>query len=209
MKTKNFVFLFLMVISLSTKGQEIQQLKIKKDNLPSEIKYSGIVLNAVTWNDESGENIVVTTETGVVESEEDPEFSSDAELFAYRFIKKGNQFEQVWRVYDFVKNCPVDIEASFVPNTFEVTDLNLNGVAEVWLMYRTVCHGDVSPLTMKVIMYEGDQKFAMRGRNKVRVTETDFVGGEYKFDLAFQNGPDVFRHFAEKLWKKNLLHRWE
>ena len=34
-------------------------------------------------------------------------------------------------------------------------------------MYKTVCHVDVSPCDMKIIMYQGGQKYAIRGKNKV------------------------------------------
>ncbi len=46
-------------------------------------------------------------------------------------------------------------------------------------MYKTVCHVDVSPCAMKIIMHQGKQKFAIRGRNKVKVSETETEGGEY------------------------------
>jgi len=76
-------------------------------------------------------------------------------------------------------------------------------------MYETVCHGDVSPSDMKIIMYEGQQKFAMRGENKINYGTGDngqkmYAGGEYKIDDAFSNGPTVFLEFAKKLWNKNI-----
>jgi hypothetical protein len=82
-------------------------------------------------------------------------------------------------------------------------------MGEVWIMYTTVCHGDVSPGDMKIIMYEGKQKFAMRGHDKVQVSEKDFDGGDYKFDQAFNAGPKAFRDFAVKLWNKNIMQRAE
>ena len=72
-------------------------------------------------------------------------------------------------------------------------------------MYKTVCHGDVSPCDMKIIMYHGLQKFAMRGQNRVQVSDTDFVGGDYKFDKAFIEGPTEFKNFAKSLWNKNIM----
>jgi hypothetical protein len=59
--------------------------------------------------------------------------------------------------------------ASFVKNTFKINDLDHNGIAEIWLMYKIVCHGDVSPCEMKIIIYEEKQKIAMRGENKVQI----------------------------------------
>ena len=190
--------------------------KIDSTQFPSSIKYEGFIKNAVRWKDKSGDNIVITTETGyhinkkfVHEND-----GSDAELFAYHFIVSGNETKQTWKVYDYISDCPVDIVASFVKNTFQVTDLNKNGIAETWLMYKTVCHGDVSPCDMKIIMYEGNTKYAMRGENKVAVGIDDngkqqFEGGEYKLDENFKKGPKVFKEFAQKLWKDNLIETWE
>ena len=102
----------------------------------------------------------------------------------------------------------MDIEANFIQNTFQVTDLNKDGVGEVWLMYIVACRSDVSPADMKIIMYQNGQKFAMRGQTKVEPSKGSFIGGEYKFDKAFNEGPPEFRDFAKKMWKAHIMQRW-
>jgi hypothetical protein len=62
---------------------------------------------------------------------------------------------------------------------------------------------------MKIIMHEGTQKFAMRGRNKVEYEANKFEGGEFTFDQAFLTGLPVFRNFAKELWNKNIMQVWE
>ncbi len=49
----------------------------------------------------------------------------------------------------------------------------------------------------------------MRGTNKVKVSEKDYMGGEYKFDDTLKKAPQVFRQYAEQLWKKNILETWD
>lgn len=190
--------------------------KIDSTQFPASIKYEGFIKNAVRWKDKLGDNIVITTETGyhINKKFTHETEGSDAELFAYHFIISGNEVKQTWRVYDYISDCPVDIVASFVKNTFQVTDLDKNGIAETWLMYKTVCHGDVSPSDMKIIMYEGNTKYAMRGENKVAVGIDDngkkqFEGGEYKMDENFKKGSKAFKEFAEKLWSNNVIENWE
>lgn len=190
--------------------------KIDSTQFPTSIKYEGFIKNAVRWKDKLGDNIVVTTETGyhINKKFEHESDGSDAELFAYHFIVSGNEVKQTWRVYDFISDCPVDIVASFVKNSFQVTDLNNNGIAETWLMYKTTCHGDVSPCDMKIIMYEGKKKYAIRGESRVQVGlydngEKQFIGGQYKLDENFKKGPKAFKEFAEKLWKDNLIENWD
>ncbi|WP_188050321.1 M949_RS01915 family surface polysaccharide biosynthesis protein [Flavobacterium sp. GP15] len=197
---------------LNTKTESMVITKIDSSELPKSLKYSGFIKNAVRWNDNQGENILITTETGIYTNEkfEHENDGSDAELYAYHFIVKDNELFQTWQVYDYIKDCSVDIEATFVKNTLQVTDLDKNGIAEIWLMYKKVCHGDVSPSEMKVIMYEGNKKFAMRGENKVFAGidnngKKQFYGGEYKFDKEFKNGSRVFKNYALNLWNKNIM----
>ena len=102
----------------------------------------------------------------------------------------------------------MDIEASFIRNTLQLTDLNENGIAEIWLIYKTACRGDVSPSDMKVIMYEASQKYAMRGQNKVQLSDDEVYGGEYTFNRTFLDGPMKFRIFAKGLWDENILQVW-
>ena len=122
---------------------------------------------------------------------------------------KNNEARQTWKVYDYISECPVDIVANFVKNTLQITDLNKNGIAEVWVMYRSSCRSDVSPADMKIIMYEGQQKYAMRGTARIFQGTDDkgkkyFDGGKYKYDQAFASKPE-FLKFAKELWNKNIL----
>jgi len=185
--------------------------QLDPDKLPKEIQHKGDIKNAVHFIDSLGENIVITAETGIY-----PQYSGDSgqmvnrnkELFGYRFVRPENSqepFHQVWRVYDYTHECPLAIEANFIGNTFQITDLDQNGVAEIWLMYKTLCRSDVSPATMKIIMYENSQKFAMRGRSRVKTSKTTFDGGNYTYDKAFMNGSKEFLDFAKNLWDKNFM----
>jgi hypothetical protein len=57
-------------------------------------------------------------------------------------------------------------------------------------------------------MYQGQQKYAIRGQNKVKVSDNEFYGGDYKFDKAFADGPNEFLAFAKKMWDKNIMQTW-
>ena len=204
-KTHQFLlFLLMFFCSVTVFGREIKLTKLDITDLPSNIKYEGKIKEAVRWTDNLGDNIVITTETGYYQSKK----GNSAELFAYHFIVSNDTVKQTWKVYDFFHDCPTDMYVNFLKNTFEVTDLNNDGVAEIWMMYKTSCCGGVDPGDMKIIMYHGQQKFAMRGLYQVQVSDTDFIGGDYKFDRAFMDGPTEFKDFAKNLWDKNMLHQW-
>lgn len=207
-----FIFFLVFVISfLELQGQNTINSSIADiSKLPSWVKHSGKINAAVTWDDASGKHYVITSLTGEFKSSSSSsEDSRDSELYAYHYVSFKDSTSMLWRVYDFVKDCPLDIQVSFIKNTLQVTDLNNDGIAEIWVMYKLACRGDIGPCDMKVIMYQDRQKFAMRGQNKVQITEGEFYGGEYKFDKAFIEGPAVFRDFAKKLWEKNIMQTWD
>ena len=204
---KHILSIFLLC-SFSCFAQ-IKTTPLDKASIPKSITYTGAIVNAVKFTDSFGETIVITSQTGEYPSKTETDGSyKDAELFAYCYILQDGNWTQQWKVYDFTTECPVDIEANFIKNTFAVTDLDKNGKAEVWLMYITGCHGDPSPSTMKVILYESAKKYAMRGSNKMRVGETEYEGGQYTFDEAFKQAPKVFRDYATKLWNKNITPKF-
>jgi hypothetical protein len=158
------LFLLALLLCGHPALAQFNVVKLDKNTLPAGLKYVGQVANAVQWTDALGENIVIITETG-----EKPGMSGDsrdAELYAYHYLLRGDSRTLTWKLFDYVKGCPVDIKASFIRSGFAVTDLDKDNIAEVWLMYNTACRGDVSPANMKVIVYEGVRKYAMRGRNK-------------------------------------------
>jgi hypothetical protein len=97
----------------------------------------------------------------------------------------------------------------FVDKTFAVPDLNKDGKAEVWIMYKNSCHGDVSPVAMKIIMYQDNKKFAVHGITRVPVSATEYAGGEFTFDDTFKKAPAEFRRYAERLWKQHEMETWK
>ncbi|WP_146185881.1 M949_RS01915 family surface polysaccharide biosynthesis protein [Flavobacterium album] len=213
MITKRNATLFLVLINISVclAQGKLSPTKLNAKQLPEGIEYEGKVKSALQWKDANGDNILITTETGIYTSKKfkHEDDGRDAELFAYHYIMKGGKPLQTWKVYDYISDCPLDIEANFVSDPPNITDLDNDGFAEVWMVYKTACRGDVSPADMKLIMYENGKKHAMRGTEKMlqgvdEKGNKSYDGGTYKFDPAFTNAPESFRVFAKKLWKENL-----
>lgn len=167
---------------------------------------NGKLVKAVRYTDSTGDNLLLLTETDIVVNPEnkDTQETWSKELFAHRFLlKKSGAAEQIWRVADYVRDCHLDaLYAEFIMDAFRITDLNNNGQAEVWLPYILQCAGDPSPMTMKIIMYEGDKKYAVRGKTRSRVDENTYAGGDYAMDPALLGGPAEFSTFATQLWER-------
>jgi hypothetical protein len=207
MKFTTFLILNTL-IGFSSYGQ-IKLTKLDSSSLPKRIKYVGRIINAVKWTDSLGLNYAVTTETGRIYSKaKDEEDLFDAFLYAYHYVVKNDSTKLSWRIYDYNKGCNLDLNFYFIDKAFAVTDLDKNGLAEIWVMYKNSCHGDVSPVPTKIIMYEGNKKYALRGESKVQVSATDFVGGTYTLDDNFKNGKSIFRQYAENIWSKNKNETW-
>lgn len=199
------------------KSDSVTFQKIDSAKIPSSISYNGRFKEGYKWIDKSGENIVFLTETGIFKDRKikhEYDEGTDAELYAYSYNQKGVENKLNWKVYDFVRDCPVDIVAKFIENSLKITDLDKNGIAEIWMIYKTVCHGDVSPSDMKIIMYEGNKKYAVRGENKVEIGLDDngkpmYMGGDYKMDDALKKEPKVFGDYVKELWSKNVIEDWK
>ena len=174
-------------------------------------KTEGKLFKAVKWTDKAGENLLVMTETGTWNSpriKHDSPDCIDAELFVYHYIITDGKPVQDWKIYDLASDCEVSVQANFVRGAFSVTDLDGDGISEVWIMYQLAAHGDVSAIPMKLIMHEGADKFAMRGRNQIFVDGSN-QGGEFTFDKAFNAAPQAFRDNAKALWNKYLKYNIE
>ena len=205
---KKVILPVLMCFSLALFAQPMTT-RLTKNSIPRNISYTGNIVNAIRWTDNSGDNIVITTETGITEHKNNyGEGLRSAALDAWHYLLKNGSWKQTWKLHDFILDCGEDLEAAYVKNTFAITDLDGDGNAEVWLMYRTVCHGDISPSTQKIIMYQADSKYAVRGTTRVKVSDTEYIGGDHTFDGPFKKTLQVFRDYANKLWKKNMNQRW-
>jgi hypothetical protein len=208
---KKLLFLCSMLITYQCVNAQVKITLLAKTAIPKTIKYTGHIINAVTYTDNQGEHLVITSETDITPSKgPDSDNFRNEELHAYHYKKTAGELKLTWQTYDFIKDCDVDLAAHYLPNTFAVTDLDNNGIAEVWLMYKTVCHGDVSPSDLKIIMHEGDKKYAARGTTKVVLEgQKETYGGKYTFDNAFLKGPKALRDYAAALWKKKMIETWD
>ncbi|WP_022821637.1 M949_RS01915 family surface polysaccharide biosynthesis protein [Hymenobacter norwichensis] len=173
--------------------------------VPTTLLHTGRLVQALRYTDRTGTYTVLATQTGAVRATSAVvDEAQRADLYAYQYPATGTI--PTWQLHDFVTDCPVDLQARFRPQGLTVTDLDQDGTAEVWLVYRTVCRGDVSPSIQKIIMYEGQRKYAVRGTSRVLINGKPYgEGGTYTFDAALLVAPVAFRHHAAQLWKRHLV----
>ncbi|HMQ78250.1 MAG TPA: hypothetical protein PKE39_05610 [Ignavibacteria bacterium] len=175
----------------------IKNISYEPGKLPASVKYEGKIVAGARWEDKNGQNVLIVCET-------DEKTSGDnrsKELFAYQYILNGEDAKQLWKVNDFIKDCPVDVMLSLIPKSITVTDINKDGIAENTFLYRMSCKGDVSPDDMKLIMHEGENKYAIRGE-RILLMDGKKYGGTMNTDPSFNKAPSGFFAYAREQWKK-------
>jgi hypothetical protein len=222
MRILNLFFLF--AISFSVNSQQAFSAK-RTTAVPKTIKFKGKMVEAWTWKDNLGENILILSVLGPYSKDE----YSNIELFANHYNKKDTGYKQLWRLNDIVKECELDMVGEFIKGSTTITDLDKDGVAETIVQYRRACRGDISPCYMKLIMHEDTLKYALRGsmwadmhgdnKKPSPITEKDanlaklpgYKGtddewekelGRYENEKEFAKAPPEFITFARKQWLK-------
>ncbi len=180
-----------------TSDDGIKNLTYETGKLPVSVKYDGKIVGGAKWEDNNGQNVLIVCET----DEKTKGDNRSKELFAYQYILNGDDAKQLWKVNDFIKDCPVDLMLSLIPKSITVTDINKDGIAENTFLYRMSCKGDVSPDDMKLIMHEGKTKYAIRGSMIMEMDGMKY-GGEMKPDPSFDKAPSGFFAYAQEQWKK-------
>ena len=203
----SLLFSAALLLSFSAQAQ-LRVSLLAPAAVPAALQRSGRVVQALRYTDRTGTYTVLATE---IAPRPDPAAQSSddqrADLYAYHYLATGPA--PTWQVHDFVADCPLDLEARFLPKALTVTDLDQDGTAEVWLVYRTTCRGDVSPSTQKIILYEGPRKYAVRGTSRIALGGGQHDGGTYTLDAAWAAAPVAFRQHAAQLWQQHRDERLE
>jgi hypothetical protein len=143
---------------------QVNVVHLKEKSIPEDMKFKGGFDDAVQYTDKQGTHVVITTEDEGTKID-DGDTLRTACLYAFSYLKTAGGAKLSWQLYDFADPCEFDIEARYKPGSPAVTDLDKNGIAEVWLTYFAACKSDVSPSDMKIIMHQGDKKIRRKGRN--------------------------------------------
>jgi hypothetical protein len=172
--------------------------------LPAGAAYRGNVVAARRWTDGLGDNLLILTRTDAFDHKPCgwDYCGNDQELYAYHYVQRDSGLTLLWRTTDFIRECDVDMTVRMGHQTLEITDLDADGVAESTFLYILACRGDVSAPSMKLIMHEGAQKYAIRGTMDEDARMPYARLSEMRMDPSFENAPTSFRTFAVAHWKK-------
>jgi hypothetical protein len=198
------------LVDVSKKKPAIVLENVDSKFITTHFKFKGKPIEFIKWKDAIGSHITFTTLTNIVE-QNDPEgefYGKTRYLNCYHYSENEGYYKLSWIVSDFVENCPVDLTLSFIKKSLHITDLNKDGIGEIWTMYRSACRGGVDPSEHTLIMYEGSKKHQIKGESKIEISEADTYGGEITEIKGFKDG-DPFVEYAKNFWKKNSKETWE
>lgn len=170
------------------KDMDIDQLSFSNELAidPSTLAYDGDISFTRSWQDASGDNLVLFTQ-------------KEEELFVYHYVSREGEEKLLRRVYDFEKDCEFDRTLEFLEPSILLTDLDNDKIGEISFAYRKACISDVSPKELKLLMLENGDKYIIRGNTLISFGEESY-GGDKKIDASFDQAPEAFLSHAEKLW---------
>jgi hypothetical protein len=88
---------------------------------------------------------------------------SSVSLFAVHELGRGADAKRLRELKAQAEACPGPSATGFVDGSLAVTDLDADGVAEVWLAWLAGCGTDDEPMVAAQIVIEGKDDFVIRG----------------------------------------------
>lgn len=158
-----------------------------------------IVERVVSWTDAAGEHVAVFAHSDSSETKKDVLYTGRT-LYVTTFLRQGGKLKKQQDIKEVVAPCELDMTARFVDGSVEVTNADGDGDGELTFAYVTRCAGDVSPMSMKLLMLEGKSKYILRGETEVDVGNGVIAGGAYKPD--FGKAPAALLEYARQQWQR-------
>lgn len=198
----SLIAFIILIFRSNVISQELHPGLTDPRNISPELKHQGNIVRAFMWNENLSENYILYCETDEYYSGRDLTEGKNKEFYIYYYVVQNGETKLMWKIYDFVKECEFDLETHFINEALTVTDLDDNGVNEIWTMYRFGCKSDVSPWPLKLIMYEGNEKYAIRGETRDYAQSYQKVEDSAKIiDNKFKNADNRILDYAVNLWK--------
>jgi len=205
---RHIPFAFMLActtLSVLAADAKVTSSSVRRADLDGErIAVAGNVISAMNVDDKNGRHILVLTSLSGPSRDEPGNNRTERTDLRATFYSKGNgKWVEEWHIKDGV-DCPMlDHHAAFFGRHVTVTDINSDGIAEVTVPYKMFCGGGVDSDIIKVIMRQGQDKYAIRGESLVRLRGQESFGGSYKADSSLTLPRNaVYKQHLLKVWKQ-------
>ncbi|WP_282143364.1 M949_RS01915 family surface polysaccharide biosynthesis protein [Cellulophaga baltica] len=177
------------------------------DDIPKALDFRGTVVEALQWEDGIGDNLLIQTVTGHFNWKDYEDNGIDymvqdkAELYAYLFTKNKEEssYQRKWKIYDYTECFGVDWYIGFLAKATTITDVDEDGISEISIPYISVCRGGMDPSSLKIIMYEDTEKYALRGATMIMCGSENAYGGDFTMSTTVQHNA-IFKTFLAERW---------
>lgn len=221
-------FVLLLALIALTVNAQLDVKDVSSNQIPTEMKIKGNVISAISYKDAYGLNYIIQTETALLTPKSAVEAAKKYELinvngrvdtirdvvsdyrikglFVYHYTQNNDSINLLWKNLDNVTDCSYKyLKGEYLTKPL-VTDLDNNGVAEVWLVYQLGCRDTATvPLGMKLVLYQDKNAYVIRGmRQTLHASEKEIqeLESAVKADAGFNNlHPDI-KNYARELWNK-------
>lgn len=168
--------------------------------LPSFVDYTSADSDTLTWKDKQGLHFLLMETSDIVKGEE-PQTHSQS-IHITHALQQKEKITETWSYEDGEYDCPVDVRTIFRAAP-RFSDLNNNGIYEMWFIIEKFCKGDISPSQIQIIMVdEKGQKYKLDGEAKQTFPDGNIYGGEY--DLKdFKTLPEKYVDYAIDYFNRN------
>ena len=154
----------------------------------------------LSWNEGNGANIAIFATTEKSGQKDGDTWTSKA-LHVATYNVVGGKYTKLQTIIEAVQPCNVDLTAKFLETSIGLTNLDGDDKGELTFGYVTRCAGDMSPMSMKVLMLEGKDKHALRGQSVLDLGDGMVEGGDYKVD--FKKAPKELVEYAKRVWESH------
>ena len=89
----------------------------------------------------------------------------------------------------------------FIPQSVTITDLDEDGISELSLPYLLLCRTKNEPGKLKIIMYEGKDKYEVSGNTIINCNQPNTEKGVYTKSDNLSYRP-VFSDYLKKRWNE-------
>lgn len=172
---------------------------LTEDDQIAELHKGAKIQKSVSWTDKYGQQIFLIATSD--------QANGGGMLRAIRASREGDGSWSTTREFkEVVDSCEFDLVLTpILDEELSLTDINRDGVAEVTFGWIADCTSDVSPLTYKILMSDGDEKYAIRGNSKVNAGGDEYFGGDQKVDPSFEKAPEGYLAHAKKVWDAHVI----
>jgi hypothetical protein len=202
---KPFLLSLLFASCYLFSSAQIEVEKISKKEVTKGINYKGNFVTAQKWKDDNGMNLFIISNKVVYGN-----YSSNPvqkKIYASHYLLEPDTFSTVWKLRDYLPCQGTDLTLRYREKYARITDLDSNGIAELWVIYMKKCGGGPGGGVQKIIMHENEKTYALRGTIFSWKGAESGMGpdtGKFKYNDLFAAGPEVFLNYAKKFWADHL-----